>query len=241
MSGRGLGPDPGQHGLHLRQNAGDDLGDAFAGRMQAVADMELGIAHDAVQKEWVEDEIVRRGKLRIDRVERPPVVRSRDSARPASRTAAPRYGGPSDGGRFPSSASRVTFGSMPRSMSLAPSSRITASVPSGTDQSSRARPPELVSPETPALATSTASPLALSARSSCTGKAALAVELIAGGQRIAERHHLDGPFGRARRAQHPRSGHNAIASAAASRWTLWPSFPYERGADSRAGADIRST
>ena len=46
-------------------------------------------------------------------------------------------------------------------------------MPSGTDQSSRARPPELVSPETPALATSTARPLALSACSSCTGNAAL--------------------------------------------------------------------
>ena len=59
---------------------------------------------------------------------------------------------------------------MPRSMSLAPSSRITASVPSGTDQSSRARPPEAVSPDTPALAISTASPLALSACSSLRRK-----------------------------------------------------------------------
>ena len=36
-------------------------------------------------------------------------------------------------------------------MSLAPSSRITASVPSGTDQSSRPSPPDAVSPDTPAL------------------------------------------------------------------------------------------
>ena len=99
------------------------------------------------------------------------------------------------------SASRVTLGSTPRSMSLAPSSRITASVPSGTDQSSRASPPELVSPDTPALAISTARPLALSARSSWAGNAVLGRKLIAGGQRIAERHDLDGPFGRA--AGHP--------------------------------------
>src|SRR4030088_671987 len=59
-----------------------------------------------------------------------------------------------------SSAARVTFGSPPRNASLAPSSTITASVPSGTDQSSRSRPPELVSPETPALIISTAIPLA---------------------------------------------------------------------------------
>src|SRR5438105_206141 len=34
-------------------------------------------------------------------------------------------------------------------MSLAPSARITARVPSGTDQSMRARPPDEVSPDTP--------------------------------------------------------------------------------------------
>src|SRR5438309_3946610 len=68
------------------------------------------------------------------------------------------------------SAWRVTFGLIPRSMSLAPSSTMTASVPSGTDQSRRASPLEAVSPETPALATSTARPLALSARSSLTEK-----------------------------------------------------------------------
>src|SRR5262249_22885273 len=76
-----------------------------------------------------------------------------------------------------SSARWVTFGSIPRNMSLAPSSRMTARVPSGTDQSSRASPPEAVSPETPALAISTGSPLARSARSSRAGKAALAGRL----------------------------------------------------------------
>src|SRR6266436_1389583 len=57
------------------------------------------------------------------------------------------------------SAARVTLGSVPRRASLAPSSRITASVPGGIDQSSRSRPPELVSPETPALIISTSIPL----------------------------------------------------------------------------------
>src|ERR1700716_2447399 len=71
-------------------------------------------------------------------------------------------------------AARVTLGSMPRSMSLAPSSTITASVPSGTDQSRRASPPEAVSPETPALLTSTARRLARSAFSSFAGKVASA-------------------------------------------------------------------
>jgi hypothetical protein len=50
-----------------------------------------------------------------------------------------------------SSAPRVVFGLSPRKASLAPSSRITASTPSPTDQSSRASPPEAVSPETPAF------------------------------------------------------------------------------------------
>src|ERR1700758_1637853 len=73
--------------------------------------------------------------------------------------------------RIASSARRVTAGSRPRSASLAPSSRITASVPSGTDQSRRASPPDIVSPETPALATLTAMPLAASACCSLAGNA----------------------------------------------------------------------
>ena len=51
---------------------------------------------------------------------------------------------------------------------------MTASVPSGTDQSKRASPPEVVSPDTPALAISVAMPLAASARCSLTGNASLA-------------------------------------------------------------------
>src|SRR5712671_290730 len=129
------------------------------------------------------------------------------------------------------SACRVTLGSTPRSMSLAPSSRITASVPSGTDQSSRARPPELVSPETPALAISTARPLALSACSSCTGNAALprsrkpavsespsATTLMVRSAALAV-------------STRPLKTSPATANATASRWTLRASFPYERGAD----------
>src|ERR1700722_3277786 len=65
--------------------------------------------------------------------------------------------------RIVSSAPRVTCGLIPRSMSLAPISTMTASVPSGTDQSSRASAPEAVSPETPALAIATATPFAASA------------------------------------------------------------------------------
>src|ERR1700730_55292 len=59
---------------------------------------------------------------------------------------------------IPSSAARVSFGSMPRSASFAPSSRIPASVSFGTDQSSRAAPSDAVSPDTPALTTSTTMP-----------------------------------------------------------------------------------
>src|ERR1700676_3410550 len=68
-------------------------------------------------------------------------------------------------------AARVTAGSVPRKASLAPSSTITACVPWGTDQSSRSRPPELVSPETPALIMSTAIPLAFNAFCSFAGNA----------------------------------------------------------------------
>ena len=98
---------------------------------------------------------------------------------------------------------RVTLGSTPRSMSLAPSSRITASVPSGTDQSSRASPPEAVSPETPALTISTAMPLGLQRLFELHRERRAGRKLIARRQRIAERHDLDGPLGRAGRARHP--------------------------------------
>src|SRR3954462_8931895 len=74
--------------------------------------------------------------------------------------------------RMAVNAARVTLGSMPRSASLAPSSTITASVPSGTDQSSRSRPPEVVSPDTPALIMSTSIPLAFKAFCSRAGNAA---------------------------------------------------------------------
>src|SRR4051812_3735016 len=66
-------------------------------------------------------------------------------------------------------ALRVTAGSMPRRASLAPSSTMTASVPSATDQSSRSRPPEEVSPDTPALVRSIGSPLACRAFCSLAG------------------------------------------------------------------------
>src|SRR3954464_8365739 len=69
-------------------------------------------------------------------------------------------------------AARVTAGSGPRRASLAPSSRITASVPSGTDQSSRSRPPEAVSPDTPALIISTFIPLVSNDFCSRSGNAA---------------------------------------------------------------------
>src|SRR3954469_18387835 len=76
--------------------------------------------------------------------------------------------------RMSVNAARETLGSMPRNASLAPSSTITASVPSGTDQSSRSRPPEVVSPDTPALTISASMPLACKAFCSRAGNAAAA-------------------------------------------------------------------
>ena len=51
---------------------------------------------------------------------------------------------------------------------------MTASVPSGTDQSSRSSPPDAVSPDTPALTIVTASVLAFSAAANRDGNAASA-------------------------------------------------------------------
>src|SRR6202049_242409 len=71
--------------------------------------------------------------------------------------------------RIASSAVRVSLGSMPRSASLAPSSRITAPLPSGTDQSSREAPSDAVSPDTPALTISTEMPFCRRACASLAG------------------------------------------------------------------------
>ncbi len=141
----------------------DDDVDARRVGMQAVVLHEVEIGGNAVEEERIEK------RRRIwppapDRcARRPGRNRRRDSAPRACRTAGPRCDARSAGCRIASSASRVTSGLMPRSMSLAPSSTMTASVPCGTDQSSRASPSDAVSPETPALAISAAMPLAASA------------------------------------------------------------------------------
>ena len=85
---------------------------------------------------------------------------------------------------------------MPRSMSLAPSSRITASVPSGTDQSSRARPAGAGVAGHAGVGDLDGEALALERPFELHRKGRRAGKLIAGHQRIAERHQLDGPFGR---------------------------------------------
>src|SRR5262249_48816359 len=75
---------------------------------------------------------------------------------------------------IPAKALQGTAGAMPIRMSLAPRSTITASVPSGRDQSGRGSPRDAVPPGTPALTTSASRPASLSARSSFAGKAASA-------------------------------------------------------------------
>ena len=119
---------------------------------------ELGIARHAVEKERIERDAVAswpdRDRSRRSAVDsrrrrlgaaRMPVSSVAICAARASREdlRQRRFGG---------------AGSMPRSMSLAPSSTISASVPAGTLQSKRASPSAAVSPETPALATSTSQP-----------------------------------------------------------------------------------
>src|SRR5215471_17356841 len=113
-------------------------------------------------------------------------------------------------------------------MSLAPSSRITASVPSGTDQSRRASPPEAVSPDTPALMTSIAKPLALSARSS------LAVKALSTGRprpAVSESPKTTIRTNRSPAAAVGPRGNKASTSATASSanvWTPIPQVPYDR-------------
>ena len=63
---------------------------------------------------------------------------------------------------------------------------MTSCVPSGTDQSSRARPPLVVSPDTPALAIDDVVTLARSAASQLVGKALAGAKAVARHQAVAE-------------------------------------------------------
>src|SRR5215467_2645284 len=126
------------------------------------------------------------------------------------------------------SAWRVTFGSIPRSMSLAPSSTMTASVPSGTDQSRRASPLAAVSPETPALATSTARPLALSACSSLAGKVSSARRPRPAVSESPKTTIRTGRSVAAAGARSATASANIIATSA-NVWTRPRQLPYDRG------------
>jgi hypothetical protein len=108
--------------------------------MQPVALRQAEVGGDAVEEEGIEQHAVFGRQARDRCARRTDRSRRRDWARRAYRTTERRYGASVRRLRILSSASRVTCGLIPRSMSLAPSSRMTASVPSGTDQSSRASP-----------------------------------------------------------------------------------------------------
>src|SRR5476651_39676 len=125
--------------------------------------------------------------------------------------------------RMPSSAVLVSFGSSPRKASLAPNSTITASVPSGTDQSRRPSPLEAVSPDTPALAMFAAMPLAFSACASLAGKAA-----SAGRPKPALSESPSTTIFTGLSAASAGPQHNATKAIAASRWTCGINVPYDR-------------
>ena len=125
--------------------------------------VEFRLGGDAVEEERIERHVEFLREFRVDRIEarrHNPCRRFGAASMPQRSTAMLRA---FSRVRMSDSAAPVTAGSMPRSMSLAPSSRITASVPSGIDQSSRSRPPEVVSPDTPAFIMSTFIPLDSSA------------------------------------------------------------------------------
>ena len=113
---------------------------------------------------------------------------------------------------------------------------------SGTDQSSRARPPEAVSPETPALAISTARPLAGERLLEPGRKGGVGRKPVAGGQRIAERHDLDrrsaALAGKTTAAAAIMAATTmATTTARATIWTRAPKAPYERGDADPAAPD----
>src|SRR5665647_2876151 len=146
----------------------------------------------------------------------------RGACMPASRTAIWRA---SSLVRMVSSAVLVSAGSSPRKASLAPSSTITASVPSGTDQSRRPSPPEAVSPDTPALATVAAMPLALSACASFSGNAA-----STGSPKPALKESPSTTIFTGLSAAKPRVGAQTqanVTSSASKSWTLAKFSPYD--------------
>src|SRR5205823_4661979 len=123
-------------------------------------------------------------------------------------------------------------------MSLAPSSRMTASVPSGTDQSRRARPPVAVSPDTPALLISTAMPLALSACSSLAGNASLAARP---NPAVSESPNATIRTGRSAAAADACgvAASTSVATISANVWTNSVQPPYDRGSAGPAATIVR--
>src|SRR5262249_25049632 len=109
------------------------------------------------------------------------------------------------------------------------------SVPSGTDQSTRASPPVEVSPETPALTTSTLAPRVASARCSLAGKASAAPSPSPA---VSESPSTTILSGWGAGSAHPCNAGKIKAQAAtksvtARRFTRDPFVPYER--DGRTG------
>ena len=219
----------------------DDHVDAGGGRMQPVALVELRDRRR--RRRGRTDRAARRISRRArDRSPRSPAHSRRpDWGSPACRQAAPRCGARSSRRRIASSARRVTCGSRPRSMSLAPSSRMTASVPSGTDQSSRREPARGGVARNAGIGDLDREPLAFERLLEPGRKRRLGRQAEAGGQRIAERHDLDRPVGRrapapGRQPERAKCGNHARTSGPA------PSNSHMSGADAprRARAPCRS-
>src|SRR5512139_391425 len=130
--------------------------------------------------------------------------------------------------RTASRAAFVIFGSRPRRASFAPSSRMTASVPSGTDQSRRPSPPDAVSPDTPAFVIVAGIPFALRARASFAGNVSSAGKpkpALSESPRTTTRTGLSAAFDAAAGIIQQN---NVSSSQAARRWTRAGFLPYER-------------
>ena len=163
--------DLSEHRLDGGRNSLDDALDPLGGRMQAVRSVELRVARDAVEEERIErDAVLWRGQDRSRRIRAR--SRRRDWARRACRRAASPYARP-----WPCRGSRRARLSVAAGLEAAQHvvrRRVRRSArrrPPGTPQSKRASPSAAVSPETPALTTSTSQPLARSAACRRSGKA----------------------------------------------------------------------
>src|SRR5262249_29795939 len=214
--------------LGLWQDAGDDRVDARGGRMKAVAVIEPGFTGNAVEEEGIKQKIVAGGEFGVDRLEIAPIVGAEIGCRPHAGEQYCHVPGGEPAHNLPQRLARD-----PR---IDPAQHVVgAELDDDRIGPLRHRPVEAGEPigsgiaGDPALATSTARPLALSACPGLAGKVP-----SARGPRPAVSKppnttiRTGGPVAAAAGARSATASANIIATSA-NVWTRPRQLPYDRG------------